>query len=36
MECNLTENDIIEFLKERFGFLEGVVITGGEPTLQKD
>ena len=27
---------VIEFLKERIGFLDGVVITGGEPTLQKD
>ncbi|MGI6413662.1 MAG: anaerobic ribonucleoside-triphosphate reductase activating protein [Syntrophomonadaceae bacterium] len=27
---------VMEFLKERIGFLDGVVITGGEPTLQKD
>ncbi|MBI9077993.1 MAG: anaerobic ribonucleoside-triphosphate reductase activating protein [Desulfatibacillum sp.] len=27
---------ILDFLKERMGFLDGVVITGGEPTLQKD
>jgi pyruvate formate lyase activating enzyme len=30
------ENKIFEFLKKRKGFIEGVVITGGEPTLQKD
>jgi pyruvate formate lyase activating enzyme len=29
-------NKIFGFLKARKGFLEGVVITGGEPTLQKD
>lgn len=27
--------DIFSFLKKRAGMLEGVVITGGEPTLQK-
>lgn|SRR5574344_464108 len=27
---------ILEFLKSRVGKLDGVVITGGEPTLQKD
>lgn len=30
------EKKIFEFLEKRKGFLEGVVITGGEPTLQKD
>ena len=30
------EKKILEFLKKRKGFLQGVVITGGEPTLQKD
>lgn len=30
------ENKILEFLEKRKGLLEGVVITGGEPTLQKD
>jgi len=30
------ENKIFEFLKKRKGFIEGVVITGGEPTLQND
>lgn len=29
-------DDLFLFLKERFGRLEGVVITGGEPTLQPD
>ncbi len=30
------ENEIFKFLEKRKGLLEGVVITGGEPTLQKD
>lgn len=30
------EADIFKFLETRKGFIEGVVITGGEPTLQKD
>lgn len=30
------EKDIFEFLEKRKGFIEGVVITGGEPTLHKD
>jgi len=30
------EDKIFEFLKKRKGFIEGLVITGGEPTLQKD
>ncbi len=28
--------EVLEFLKKRRGILEGVCITGGEPTLQKD
>ena len=28
--------DVLEFLKTRIGKLDGVVITGGEPCLQKD
>lgn len=32
----LSEKDIINFLKKRIGKLQGVVITGGEPTLQFD
>lgn len=31
-----TEEDLLEFLKKRRGILEGVCITGGEPTLQTD
>lgn len=31
-----TENGVLEFLKTRIGKLDGVVITGGEPTLHKD
>ena len=33
---NIKECDIIDFLKTRKNKLDGVVITGGEPTLQKD
>ena len=32
----LSVKDLFLFLKERFGRLEGVVITGGEPTLHPD
>ncbi len=32
----ISELEIFEFLKKRRGILEGVCITGGEPTLQKD
>lgn len=31
-----SEDFIIDFLKERQGWLDGVVISGGEPTLQED
>ncbi|MDR2066415.1 MAG: anaerobic ribonucleoside-triphosphate reductase activating protein [Endomicrobium sp.] len=32
----LNEEEIFKFLKKRTGLLKGVVITGGEPTIQKD
>ena len=32
----LTEDDIFDFLKKRKNILDGVVITGGEPLIQKD
>jgi pyruvate formate lyase activating enzyme len=32
----ITERDFFEFLKKRKGKLEGVCITGGEPTIQPD
>lgn len=32
----LSTEDIMTFLKKRQGILEGVVITGGEPLMQKD
>ena len=32
----VTEQEFFEFLEKRKGILEGVCITGGEPTLQKD
>lgn len=31
----ISEEDVLSFLKTRQGLLEGVCITGGEPTLQK-
>lgn len=31
-----SEDEITDFLKKRQGILEGVVITGGEPLMQKD
>lgn len=34
-EC-ISEDTIFKYLKKRKGVLEGVVISGGEPTLQKD
>ena len=33
---SIGNEDLFLFLKERFGKLEGVVITGGEPTLHHD
>lgn len=35
-EGTIDENQILKFLKERQGFLDGVVISGGEPTMQTD
>jgi len=32
----IDEKEVLEFLKGRIGELDGVCITGGEPTLQKD
>jgi pyruvate formate lyase activating enzyme len=32
----LTEEWVIDFLKKRIGLLDGVVITGGEPTLSRE
>lgn len=29
-------SEVLDFLKERFGRLQGVAITGGEPTMQQD
>lgn len=36
MNSELLEEDVLKFLNSRQGLLEGVVITGGEPTLQAD
>lgn len=33
---NILEKDIFSFLKKRKGMLEGLVISGGEPLMQKD
>ncbi len=33
---SLSQNEILTFLKKRSFLLEGVCITGGEPTIQKD
>lgn len=32
----IADDEIFSFLKKRKGMLDGVVVTGGEPTLQKD
>jgi len=32
----ISQKEIFNFLKERKGFLDGVVISGGEPTIQPD
>ncbi|MBQ7116708.1 MAG: anaerobic ribonucleoside-triphosphate reductase activating protein [Clostridia bacterium] len=32
----ISEEEIFSFLKKRQGILDGVCVTGGEPTLQKD
>jgi len=32
----ISQEEILRFLEERKGFLDGVCITGGEPTLNKD
>ena len=33
---SLSEEEVLSFLRSRQGILDGVCITGGEPTLQKD
>ncbi|MCR4336761.1 MAG: anaerobic ribonucleoside-triphosphate reductase activating protein [Candidatus Omnitrophica bacterium] len=32
----IPENQVLEFLKTRQGYLQGVVVSGGEPTIQGD
>lgn len=34
--CNTTEEKVMDYLKKRSGKLQGVVVTGGEPTVQPD
>ncbi len=36
LQPRVSEKDFFKFLKERKGLLEGVCITGGEPTINKD
>lgn len=33
---SITVNEVLEYLKERKDWLDGVVVTGGEPTIHKD
>lgn len=35
-EERIEEEEVLSYLKKRQGILEGICITGGEPTLQKD
>ena len=35
-DFNYTEEEILDFLERRKKILDGIVITGGEPTMQKD
>lgn len=35
-EADYTDDEVLSFLKKRTGILEGICITGGEPTLQPD
>lgn len=32
----ISEDEVLAFLEKRIGLIEGVVVTGGEPTVQKD
>lgn len=36
VETKITEKEILDFLKKRKGMLDGLVITGGEPTMHND
>lgn len=36
VETRISEDEVIDFLKERKDMLEGLVITGGEPTIHDD
>ncbi len=36
VDTKITEREIISFLESRKGMLDGIVITGGEPTLHDD
>ncbi len=33
---NISEEEVLEFLKKRAGVIDGICISGGEPTLQRD
>jgi len=36
MQEVFSQNDILDFLKSRMGMISGVVLCGGEPTIEKD
>ena len=36
LQPKISEKELFDFLKQRKGLLEGIVICGGEPTIQKD
>ncbi len=36
VETRINEEEVMDFLKTRVGLLDGVVITGGEPTMHND
>ncbi len=36
LQPRISEKEVFDFLEQRKGLLEGVVICGGEPTIQKD
>ena len=35
-DAEITEEEVLEYLKKRKSLLDGIVISGGEPTIQKD
>lgn len=35
-QCEISEQEVFDYLNKRIGLLEGVCVSGGEPTLNKD